>query len=95
MDMERAGDQSWDLCTIADRSYAGLVRAIRTTVNCIIRLDTVADNLTTAVCTSRCNSVNCAFEAVEHVHLAGYADFKALVVVVAANLAFGHAPSLF
>jgi len=56
-----------------------------------VRFDAVADDDALAMRTSRRDSVNRAFEAVERVRLATYRDGERLVVVVPAVLAFRHA----
>jgi hypothetical protein len=50
----------------------------------------MADDLAAAMLAYRCELVDCALEAVEHVGHAGGHDLERKVVVVTANLALCH-----
>src|SRR5215471_16798374 len=64
--------------------------AVGTTEKPAADFDAMPDHLAVTVFANRCDRLDRAFEAVEYMPLSGGDQLKALVVIVAANFAFGH-----
>jgi hypothetical protein len=72
---------------VADSFDARLLRAMRSAIDGFAILDTMPDDGTLTVRTSRCHHVHRTFEVVER-H--GWRDPKSLVVVIAAYITSAH-----
>jgi hypothetical protein len=75
---------------IGDADYVVVTRAVRTAVDLARGLHSVPDDATGTVRALRREPVDSAFEAVEGVAASRDMHLKALVVVVAADIANGH-----
>jgi hypothetical protein len=70
--------------------FAGRTRAMNAAEDLSVGFNAVPDNPAIAMRANRGECVDRALEAVERVVLAGDHNFKRLVIVVFANLAFSH-----
>ena len=68
--------------------------AIGATIESIIRLDTVSDDLAAAVIADGREFVDCTLETVERMPPTGCYDLKRQVIIVAAHFTFRHCYSL-
>src|SRR3954451_9532162 len=82
------------LGAVRDALDAAVRRAVGAAVDGPARLDAVADHPAAAVGADRGERVDRALEAVEHVRLAAAPDLECPVVLVAADLAGGHASAV-
>ena len=78
---------------IAHRADAGLMGTMGAAVHRAIRLNAVAEDFTLAMRANRCDGMDRAFEAVKNMRSPANAQFEALVVLIAADLAFSHSSS--
>lgn len=82
-------ESKW-LCMVLNFSDSCLPGAVGATIESIIRLDTVPDDLAAAVIADGRKFVDCTLETVKRMAPAGCYDLKRQVIIVAAHFTFGH-----
>jgi hypothetical protein len=75
--------------------HTRLACAIGATVEGVVGLDAVSDDLAASSRADRCEFVNCALEAIERVACASRHDFKGQVIIVTTHLTLRHLPPPF
>src|SRR4030095_2079931 len=84
------GSPSGVRCIVDDRLHALLMRTVGTAVECVVRLDTVPNDLAPAMLANGRELMDPTIQAVERVRDASGHDLEREMVVVAAHFTLGH-----